>query len=206
MWFDSIWNKVFNKKFAPPVSAPTKTENTPEPDLIPLNKIIVIPSVAPESKYTDRFVKFMPFILEAETVFQKRHYLDYKFAIMETVKGDSGGDTKFGIDAASHPGVNIKNLTLKTATDIYFKEWKEANIEQYNFPFGECVFDCNVNSGAGRTKSIMKITGTDSVKFLKEREAFYNRLANSVPKDKVFLKGWINRITNLATYLKINLN
>ncbi|MGO9606886.1 MAG: glycoside hydrolase family 108 protein [Candidatus Binataceae bacterium] len=36
---------------------------------------------------------------------------------------DPGGETKFGISARYHPGVDIKNLTRDEAIAIYWSEW-----------------------------------------------------------------------------------
>jgi hypothetical protein len=194
-----FFKKIFNK------SSKTPVKNTVEPAAISKpEKVSIQPQQEQINKYSNRFNNFIKFVFDAECVYAKGHYGDLNFVITETVLNDAGGTTKFGIDAASHPGVDIKNLTINTAKDIYFKEWKEANIEQYDYPLGECVYDCNVNCGAGRTKKILAVSGKDVEKFLKERAAFYHRLVESTPKNKKFLNGWLNRLQDLCKYLNLN--
>lgn len=194
-WFKNLFTK----------KSPTPVKNTTVPAADSKPEQVSTPSVKQEQRYSDRFDNFIKFIFDAECVYAKNHYGDLNFVITETVPGDSGGTTKFGIDAASHPGVDIKNLTIDTAKDIYFKEWKQADIEQYSYPLGECIYDCNVNCGASRTKKILAVTGNNVEKFLKERAAFYHRLVESSPKNQKFLNGWLNRLRDLSKYLKLNI-
>jgi len=149
---------------------------------------------------SERFNKFIDFILKAETVFKKGHYGDYAFAIMECVKGDSGGITKFGIDASSHPNIDVKNLTLEGAKDIYFSEWANEGIEDLPAPFGECFYDAAVNCGLKRAKRFQTISGNNPFMFNKERRAFYERLGQRESLKK-FKQGWLNRVGELEHYL-----
>ena len=152
---------------------------------------------------SERFLKFIPFIFTAETVFKRGHYGDYDFVATEHDPNDSGGTTRFGIDEASHPNVDVERLTKDGAQDIYFQEWTRDGIEGLPAIFGECFFDCCVNAGLGRARRIRAKTGDDAGKFLDEREAFYRRLAASVSKDRKFLKGWLNRVESLRRFLGI---
>lgn len=62
---------------------------------------------------------------------------------------DSGGQTKHGISAKSHPGIDIKNLTKDGAKIIYKKEyWKPEYDKLINKNLAIRVFDMTVNSGA----------------------------------------------------------
>lgn len=36
---------------------------------------------------------------------------------------DPGGETKYGISKRSYPHVDIKNLTIEQAKDIYYRDW-----------------------------------------------------------------------------------
>jgi len=201
-WYISLYNKFFPTKVNPPVFTSVQ-KTAPTVITIPVESSESPPVVS--TKYSLRFDQFIPFIIEAETVYKKGHYGDDQFVLTEHDPDDSGGTTRYGIDKSSHKNIDVEHLTLEQAKDIYFTEWKSANIEeQYTYPLGECVFDCNVNAGASRTAKILAVTGKDVNQFLKERENFYRRLANSVPKNQKYLKGWINRITNLKTYLKLN--
>ena len=145
----------------------------------------------------------MPFIFSAETVFKKGHYGDDNFVLTEHDPNDSGGTTRYGVDLASHHGVDVEHLTKQQATDIYWNEWNHENIESFSYPFGECFFDCAVNAGVGRAKKIQAKTGNDPIKFMDERVEFYKRLAAAVPKDREYLTGWLDRISNAKKYLKL---
>lgn len=49
------------------------------------------------------------------------------------IPGDKGGLTKFGISQRSYPGVDIANLTLGGACDIYEKDfWNFYNLSKIN--------------------------------------------------------------------------
>lgn len=40
---------------------------------------------------------------------------------------DAGGETKFGISRRSYPNLDLKNLTLEKAKEIYLKDWWVPN-------------------------------------------------------------------------------
>lgn len=65
--------------------------------------------------------------------------------------GGNNEGTKFGVDAASHPGVDVKYLTEQQAAQIYWNQWTEVN-HPLAFPtlpplLGYFLFDCAVNLG-----------------------------------------------------------
>jgi len=152
---------------------------------------------------SERFLKFIPFIFSAETAFKKGHYGDWNYVATEHDPNDSGGTTRFGIDKASHPNVDVEHLTKDEAQNIYFDEWSKEGIEGFNNLFGECYFDCCVNAGSSRARKIMAQTGQDAKAFLDAREQFYRRLAEEVSKDARYLVGWLNRIQDLREYLRL---
>jgi len=44
---------------------------------------------------------------------------------------DRGGETKYGISKRSYPQLDIKNLTLEQALEIYRKDyWKPSRVEK----------------------------------------------------------------------------
>jgi len=106
--------------------------------------------------------------------------------------------TKFGIDARSHPNVDIKNLTADEAIDIYWSEWIKDGCEHLPTPLDWVFFDACVNCGIGRAQSFLKSSGRDPKKFQEERIHFYNSLADSKPSLSKFRKGWINRVIDLS--------
>jgi lysozyme family protein len=140
---------------------------------------------------------------------------------------DPGGETNFGIDKRSHPDVDIKNLTVGEATEIYRNEyWDKYKCWLYAAPLGEVYFDCCVNTGAkqankflqravGTTpdgvigpKTLEAIANTDAYKtaleVINQRQKFYEYLAFNKANLKKFLKGWTNRNNNLIKYLAKN--
>ena len=61
---------------------------------------------------------------------------------------DPGGETKFGISKRSYPNLDIKNLTLKQAKEIYFQNyWLKAGCDKLTSPLDIIVFDTAVNMG-----------------------------------------------------------
>jgi lysozyme family protein len=107
--------------------------------------------------------------------------------------------TKYGIDARSHPKVDIRNLTAEQAMEIYWnKYWLKFKCNEIKWPMSFVWFNCCVNCGLQRAKEIFKIAGNNPKKFLDEQKAFYVRLAKARPTSQKFLKGWLNRTNDLS--------
>jgi len=127
---------------------------------------------------------------------------------------DRGGETKFGIDKASHPDVDIRNLTRDQAKNIYFAEyWSRVRAEDLPLGVGEVVADIAVNNGPLRAgKWLQEAVGTaqDGVigrktidaanlylapqlagRLIQRREVFYRSIARG--SQVKFLRGWLNR-------------
>lgn len=130
---------------------------------------------------------------------------------------DKGGLTKYGISQRAFPGLDIKNLTLATAAQIYY--------DQYYLPMslGKItndelalhLFDMGVNAGTKMAvKLLQKLYGlvqdgilgnmtagaanadpcaVDSYK--EARREYYKQIANNGSNQK-FLQGWLNRVNN----------
>jgi lysozyme family protein len=66
-------------------------------------------------------------------------------------KFDNGGETKFGISKRTYPELDIANLTLEKAKDIYFYDfWNCDLLKLSNIPDKEIaieLFDTSVNMG-----------------------------------------------------------
>lgn len=61
---------------------------------------------------------------------------------------DPGGETKWGISKRAHPNVDIKNLTLEGAKEIYFREyWTRTGCFSFPAPFDLIVLDAAVHTG-----------------------------------------------------------
>jgi lysozyme family protein len=94
------------------------------------------------------FPSSLAFVLRHECVYAPGHDNDLAFVVPENVPGDTGGCTKFGIDAADHPGLDIPNLTLDQATAIYHDgEWTQCHCDDLPDGIDTAVFDCAVNNG-----------------------------------------------------------
>ena len=149
-----------------------------------------------------RFEKFIPIIFKNE-------------GCLSDVKGDPGGLTKYGISQRAYPHLDIKNLTLQQAQQIYKRDYydicKIDMITDENLALQ--VFDFAVNAGNVRsistlqvcagvvadgligTKTLNAVNSADLLqKFIGHRVAFYKKIA--VGHNEKFLKGWINRVNN----------
>lgn len=75
-----------------------------------------------------------------------------RIVVAEHVQGDPGGTTKYGIDAASHPNIDIEGLTQDDAEQIYLKEYSEVHwfiphdlysaLSEFPQPANLAFFDC----------------------------------------------------------------
>lgn len=93
------------------------------------------------------FEKALGFVLPHESEYARNHWGDVDFIVSEDVPGDSGGVTKFGIDQASHPNVDIEHLTLAQATAIYRDEWDSHRLDLLPEKLAILAFDVFVNGG-----------------------------------------------------------
>lgn len=138
---------------------------------------------------TDRFLKFLPFVFEHEDA------ISHGNVVVEHISGDAGGTTKYGIDARSHPGVDIENLTKEKATAIYWNEWAREGCEALIFPLGEVFSDCCIRSGWSRARDILLDFKTPAL-FLDEYDRFLKVIASRGQNQK-FLNGWLQRNDDL---------
>jgi len=115
---------------------------------------------------------------------------------------DSGGETKFGISKRSYPEIDIKNLTIERAMEIYRKNyWDPLKLDNYSLPVALVIFDTAVNMGKETAIVLMKRVKYDPakeelkfiLKYLALREREYTRLKNF----SYFGRGWISRIAKL---------
>jgi lysozyme family protein len=76
---------------------------------------------------------------------------------------DPGGETRFGISKRAYPMLDIKNLTMEAAIDIYKSDyWDSLAIDQMPPDIRLMVFDCAVNQG--RTRAVRILQGALGVK------------------------------------------
>ena len=140
----------------------------------------------------------------------------------ENVPGDDGGATKYGIDQASHPHVDIKNLTEDQAEQIYWDEsWVKLHAEELPLGVSEVMSNIAINTGIGHaTKWLQEALGTtaDGIigpntiklandtnakalteKLIRRLETFYRAIG--VGHNAQFLKGWLNRTASLRVFV-----
>lgn len=156
--------------------------------------------------YPAKFVKAVTAVLENEGGYANN-------------PADPGGETKYGISKRSYPNLDIKNLTKDQAIDIYYRDfWVPIRADKLEDErLSMHYFDVAVNSGKGRAIRILEtVTGkpltgiiaSDTItaanllpnaaaKYVEQRKSFYNNLVLITPSMKVFLKGWLNRITHI---------
>lgn len=139
-------------------------------------------------------------------------------------KNDPGGETKYGISKRSYPHLDIKNLTLDEAGDIYKRDfWDVIKLDQFNDQsIAENIFWFGVHAGPITSikclqKALNKIgqpvisdgiIGKETLNSVNsvinpifkldalklEQIQYYVKIVNSKPSSKEFLLGWINRI------------
>jgi len=148
---------------------------------------------------SQRFLDFIPFILEWETEYNKDGSVK-----VERDPDDPGGTTKYGIDQRSHPNEDVENLTEQDAIDIYEIEWTQAGCDHFPPKLGEVYFNCRVNAGSGRAQKCLTSSNGDPSKFLDAQEQFYKNLAANKPVMRKYLKGWLNRTQALRKYLQLS--
>ncbi len=135
---------------------------------------------------------------------------------------DLGGETNYGISKRSYPNVDIKNLTMKQAIEIYRRDWwVRYGYEKINdLDVATKVFDLSVNMGPTYAHKILQMAvnfvgadlavdgalgpltfgatnKADSKKVVQAMRFYaamrYYDLAKARPANRNFLMGWLNR-------------
>ena len=159
--------------------------------------------------FDDKFLKVIEVILDHEG-----GYVDDP--------DDRGGETKFGISKQSYPYLDIPALDVEAAKTIYFEDyWQpERYHEIRDLSLIVKLFDLGINVGrrmahrliqralrsVGRDviedgllgpKTIAAMNAVDVSALLSalksEAAGYYRSIAASHPKQRKFLKGWLNR-------------
>ncbi len=72
---------------------------------------------------------------------------------------DPGGETKWGISKKSYPSLDILNLTVEQAKEIYQRDfWAACSCDDLPTVFACVVFDTAVNQGTTKAKRILQMT------------------------------------------------
>lgn len=144
---------------------------------------------------------------------------------------DPGGETKYGISKRAYPNLDIKELTVEEAKEIYYKDyWVMNNLDKIPFPLCTLVLDFAVNSGSTRAakylQEILGFTGNDvdgiigpmtlskfndispeelkeiTLKYLLARFTFLTEYLMSNKSAIVFIKGLAHRALSLVNFVK----
>ena len=71
---------------------------------------------------------------------------------------DPGGETNFGISKKSYPSLDIKDLSVDLATEIYRLDyWQECRCDELPSALAISVFDTAVNQGVTKAKRLLQI-------------------------------------------------
>jgi lysozyme family protein len=133
---------------------------------------------------------------------------------------DPGGETRYGISKKAYPNLDITNLTLGEAKEIYRRDyWQACRCDELPSGFALIVFDTAVNQGVGKAKRLLQIAlevevdgviGDKTIaaafkasqyrikKYLAERLASYARLMADNKALLVFATNWSYRVIALA--------
>lgn len=162
---------------------------------------------------SDRFDSCLRFVLEHETEY--RHDGTVR---VEHDPNDPGGTTKYGIDQRSHPHVDVENLTLEQAKEIYRAgEWTACRCENVKPGFDLALFDTAVNIGVGKAVRLLqqavlaKVDGfigpqtiaavnaasvDKLIDYIALRERYYRSLP--IKLRERYLNGWLSRLADLS--------
>ena len=133
---------------------------------------------------------------------------------------DRGSETKYGISKRAYPNLDIKNLTLEQAKDIYYKDyWCVCKCDNLPDAISFMVFDFCVNAGCNRAiKTLQKCVGVNAdgvignqtigacnsanvhkviEEYTQRKIDFYLSIVERNPNQKHFLNGWINRVNKI---------
>lgn len=141
------------------------------------------------------------------------------------IPGDRGGETKFGVAKNANPDLNVTGLTWAQAKDKYFERyWVPGGCHLLPPRLGILHFDSCVNHGvnragkflqevlgvpqdgqvgAGTAAAASKMNEFDSCRLLCDRrEKFYRAIVANDPSQAKFIKGWMNRISDIRDFVR----
>lgn len=102
--------------------------------------------------------------------------------------------TKYGISAATFPNIDIKNLTIDQAKQIYKNEyWNKNNISMFPENVRLFLFDSFVQHNPSKVKDWIRIHGFNLDALYLERKKYYQNLSNFT----IFGEGWMKRVNSI---------
>lgn len=177
------------------------------------------------------FKAALDFVLAHECVFLPGYQGDYAHVVAEHNPHDRGGLTKYGIDQRSHPHINIRALTFEQARQIYHDgEWTKCRCDELPAGYDIAVFDIAVVNGMGTAAKMLQRALNDHIdaatalqvdgfigpktiaaaerigaagfpQLIISRANRFNAIAANDESQHVFLRGWLNRNTDLGLAL-----
>lgn len=125
---------------------------------------------------------------------------------------DPGGETKYGISKRAYPTLDIANLTVADAQQIYQRDyWDRLQGDELPYPVNVLVFDAAVNQGLGEAiRLLQKAVGVGqdgalgAVTFRAVRDSLPQCVPNfqavrairyaESPEFNLYGKGWMARL------------
>ena len=131
---------------------------------------------------------------------------------------DPGGETKYGISKKAYPNVDIKNLTVDDAVEMYKNDyWIPAKVERLPDKLQGQYFDMVVNQGRAKAAKILQracngknknkidvdgglgpatrraLDGVELERVRAYRVKYYADLVTKKPEQDKFYFGWFKR-------------
>ena len=134
---------------------------------------------------------------------------------------DLGGETKYGITKRFYPDIDIKNLTIEQATEIYKKDyWDKNKVESLPQNLWHIYFDMCVNMGKRTAVKVLQraavnkgrdievdgglgpmtigaLKGVELDRVRAFRVKYYVDLITARPEQEKFYLGWFRRATEV---------
>ena len=134
---------------------------------------------------------------------------------------DLGGETKYGITKRFYPDVDIKNLTIEQAKEIYRKDyWDRNRVESLPQNLWHIYFDMCVNMGKRTAVKVLQraavnkgrdievdgglgpatigaLKGVELDRVRAFRVKYYVDLITARPEQEKFFLGWFRRATEV---------
>ena len=134
---------------------------------------------------------------------------------------DLGGETKYGITKRFYPDIDIKNLTIEEAKEIYKKDyWDKNKVESLPQNLWHIYFDMCVNMGKRTAVKVLQraannkgrnidvdgglgpmtigaLKGVELDRVRAFRVKYYVDLITAKPEQEKFYLGWFRRATEV---------
>jgi len=107
---------------------------------------------------------------------------------------DPGGETNWGISRRSYPNLDIRNLTVAQAKEIYRTDyWLRAGCDALAWPLSLMHFDTAVNCGVSKANQFLAIAAKRLDLYTALRLEFYAGLGTF----SYFGSAWVRRVADL---------